>query len=208
MARTGRRPGASDTRERILSAARSAFAEAGLDRTTMRGIARAAGVDPALVYHYFRSKEHLFAASLELPFDPSVVTGVIVAGNADEVGERLARIAMDLWQNPPTRAVFAGVVRSATSDEQAAAALRSLLESILLPALHGLKVDHPELRGALAWSALVGIFIGRNLIRVGPLAEATPETLEQVMARMLQAAISQPISEPWVAPGGEPVRPR
>ncbi len=208
MPRTGRRPGASGTREQILAAARAAFAEAGLDRATMRGIARRAGVDPALVYHYFHSKEHLFAASLELPFDPSLVTRAVVEGGAEEAGERLARIALDLWRDPATRAAFAGVVRSATSDEQAAAVLRSLLESILLPALDGLRVDHPELRGALAWSALVGVFIGRYLIRVGPLAEATPAALESNLARMIQAAISQPISERQPRPADDLVRSR
>lgn len=201
MPRTGRRPGESRSRERIVEAARAAFAAGGFDGATVRGIAGEAGVDPALVYHYFGSKEHLFAASLELPFDPSAVIAAIVEGGADRAGRRLAHVVMELWETPATRSVFAGLVRSATSDERAAAALRSLLESILLPALRGLEVGDAGLRGALAWSAIVGVFIGRHLIQIGPLAEAEARDLEELLARVIQAAISAPISPAAKRPG-------
>ena len=77
--RTGRRPGDSGAREAILREARSSFGSAGFSGTTIRGVARAAGVDPALVHHYFGSKDELFAASLELPFDPSVVVPALLS---------------------------------------------------------------------------------------------------------------------------------
>jgi len=204
MPRTGRRPGASRSREQILDAARAAFAAGGFDGATIRGIAAGAGVDPALVYHYFGSKEHLFAASLELPFDPSVVIAAVMEGGPDRAGVRLAHVVMELWGDPATRSVFASLVRSATSDDRAAAALRSLLESILLPALRGLELDDAGLRGALAWSAIVGVFIGRHLVRIGPLAEADAGDLEGLLARVIQAAISEPISPAAVRPGVGP----
>ena len=71
MPRTGRRPGTGGTREKILAAARSRFGQEGYDGTTIRGIAAGAGVDPALVPHYFGSKEGVFLAAVEFPVDPA-----------------------------------------------------------------------------------------------------------------------------------------
>ena len=71
--RRGRRPGAPDTRAAILAAARSRFAEHGYAGTTIRAVATDAGVDAALVHHYFGTKDELFLAALELPVDPRQV---------------------------------------------------------------------------------------------------------------------------------------
>ncbi|HEX2418275.1 MAG TPA: helix-turn-helix domain-containing protein, partial [Micromonosporaceae bacterium] len=70
VARTGRRPGKPDTRQMILAAARDVFAEWGYDRASIRGIAAQAGVDPALVHHYFGNKDSLFQAAIQSPIDP------------------------------------------------------------------------------------------------------------------------------------------
>lgn len=193
MARTGRRPGAPATRDRILSEARSAFAELGFDGATLRGIARRAGVDPALVHHYFGSKEALFVASIELPFDPGRLTSAIVEGGVDGVGERIMAFVLDVWREPRARSVLIGVARSAASDERAASALRGLLESTLLPAAQGLRLDHPELRAALAWSQLVGLFFGRYILQVRSLVDAEPDALLDAMAPVLQATLTVPI---------------
>ena len=73
MARTGRRPGNQDTREAIIAAAREAFAEKGYDRASIRAIATGAGVDPALVHHYFGTKDQLFLATVNAPIDPAQI---------------------------------------------------------------------------------------------------------------------------------------
>ena len=86
MARTGRRPGHSDARERILDAARHRFAEHGLDGTSMRDVAADAGVDPALIHHYFGTKQRLFIAAVELPFDSVRVEPLLVDGPREETG--------------------------------------------------------------------------------------------------------------------------
>lgn len=193
MARTGRRPGRQPTRDRILAAARAAFAEAGLDGATIRQIARGAGVDPALVYHYFGSKEALFIASIELPFEPSALAQTIVEGGVEGIGERIMRFALGVWAQPNARTVLVGVARSAAGDERAASALRGLLESTLLVVVRRLNLDHPELRAALAWSQLVGVFFGRFVLQVRPLVEADPERLVAAAAPGLQAVLTGPI---------------
>src|SRR5680860_1119596 len=97
--RTGRRPGPSTTREGIADAARKRFSDLGYERTTIRGIAADAGVDPALVVHFFNSKQELFVAVMVLPFEPEEVFPRILAGPRAEVGLRFARFAVGLWED-------------------------------------------------------------------------------------------------------------
>lgn len=106
MARTGRRrnidPTAaapSTTRDLILAAARAAFAERGFDGASMRDMAGAAGVDQALIHHYFGSKQQLFVAAMELPFDPDVVRQIVFAGPRDQLGERIVRFFLACGRN-------------------------------------------------------------------------------------------------------------
>ena len=90
----GRRPAGSGTREAILAAASRAFAEQGYPRTTLRGIARDAGVDTRLVTHYFGSKQDLFVEVVELPFDPDVAMATLLGPGPDGGGHRLATFAV------------------------------------------------------------------------------------------------------------------
>jgi AcrR family transcriptional regulator len=193
MARTGRRPGAPGTRERIREAARETFAHAGFDGATIRAIAKRASVDPALVHHYFGSKQELFVASMQLPFEPSAVLPPLLAGDRAKLGERLAGLAIRLWEEPATRPVMFGIARSATSDARAAAALRGLFETQLLPAIRGLGIDQPDLRAALAWSQLVGFALARYVLQVRPLTEANPRDLAVALGFQLQAALTGPL---------------
>src|SRR3982751_4531747 len=100
MARPGRPPGNQDTREAILAAARQAFAERGFDKASIRHIATSAGVDPALVHHYFGAKDQLFLAAVEAPADPAKLVPQIAAGGVDGFGERLVRTFLGLWDSP------------------------------------------------------------------------------------------------------------
>src|SRR3954471_3796844 len=104
--RRGRRPGASGTREAIAEAARRCFGEAGYDRASIRAVAEAAGVDPALVMHYFGSKQELFVSVMALPFEPADVLPALARG--DRAGERLARFIVDTLEDPHGRAVMTG----------------------------------------------------------------------------------------------------
>ncbi|MFF0206310.1 TetR family transcriptional regulator [Streptomyces sp. NPDC005017] len=183
--RRGRPPRAesADTRDRILAAARAQFSERGYEKTSVRGIAKAAGVDPALVHHYFGTKEQVFEAAIEDSVAPAISAADSVAdGPLDGVGERLTRFFFGVWENPATRTSLLAVVRSAVNNETAAAVFRHLVAAQLLRRIAG-ELDAPdaELRAELAAAQLVGTAMLRYVIKVEPLASAEPE---QIVARL------------------------
>ncbi|MFE9043903.1 TetR family transcriptional regulator [Streptomyces sp. NPDC007818] len=182
-------PGAS---ERILAAARAQFAERGYDKTSVRGIAKAAGVDPALVHHYFGTKDEVFAAAIEVSFEPALVVPAIIDGPRDAVGERLARFFIGVWENPATRAPLLAVIRSAVTHEAAAKVLRSFVLRRLLERIAAdLAVPDPKFRAELAASQMIGIVILRYVIQVEPLASADPEQIVAEVAPTLQRYLTQ-----------------
>jgi AcrR family transcriptional regulator len=183
-------PGA---RDRILQAARTEFADRGYDRTTMRGIARAAGVDAALVHHYFGTKDEVFAAAVEVTFEPVLILPAILGGSRDGIGERLARYFIGVWENPVTRAPLLAVVRSALTHEAAAKVLRGfVLRRVLQRIAADLDVPEPEFRAELAASHMIGIAILRYVIEVEPLASADPEAIVRRVAPTLQRYLTEP----------------
>jgi AcrR family transcriptional regulator len=171
------------TRDRILAAAREEFSERGYDKTSVRGIAKAAGVDSALVHHYFGTKEQVFQEAVEAVFAPALkAPDVIFDGPLEGVGERFARFLFGIWENPVTRAPLLAVVRSAVNNEVAAAVFRRLISSQLMRRVAS-QVDLPdaELRAELAAAQLVGVAILRYVIKLEPLASAD---VEQIIARV------------------------
>jgi AcrR family transcriptional regulator len=180
--RTGRRPGSAGTRERIEDAARELFGERGFDATTIRAVAARSEVDPALVHHYFGSKEQLFVAVMELPFDPSIAVAMLAGGDLEGVGERIVRFALDTWDRPEVRPILLGILRSAAADPSAARMLRELLISRFL-AQFATHVDrpNPELRVALAGSQIVGLAMARFIVGIEPIASADNATLARAV---------------------------
>ncbi|MFF4832785.1 TetR family transcriptional regulator [Streptomyces sp. NPDC001315] len=171
------------TRERILAAAREEFSERGYEKTSVRGIAKAAGVDSALVHHYYGTKEQVFEAAIEVAFAPALNAPTAVAdAPPDEVGERLARFIFGIWENPTTRKPLLAIVRSAVNNDTAAAVFRRLVASQLLRRIASqLDLPDAELRAELAAAQLVGCAMLRYVIKVEPLASAD---LEQIIARV------------------------
>ncbi|HEX2288832.1 MAG TPA: helix-turn-helix domain-containing protein, partial [Pseudonocardiaceae bacterium] len=98
--RSGRRPGNQDTRQSILDAARAMFAERGFDGASIRAIATEAKVDPALVHHYFGTKDKLFLESMNMPLNPAELVPKALSGPREEVGERLVRLVLSVWDSP------------------------------------------------------------------------------------------------------------
>ncbi|MEU3347018.1 TetR family transcriptional regulator [Streptomyces sp. NPDC006700] len=178
-----RREEAADTRDRILTAAREEFSERGYEKTSVRGIAKAAGVDSALVHHYFGTKEQVFEAAIEVVFAPALsAPEALVDGPLDGVGERFARFFFGIWERPATRTPLLAIVRSALSNDAAAAVFRRLIVSQLLRHIAGrFDVPDAELRAELAAAQLVGCAILRYVIRAEPLASAD---VEQIIARV------------------------
>ncbi|MFD6347166.1 TetR family transcriptional regulator [Streptomyces roseolus] len=182
-------PGA---RERILAAARTQFAERGYDKTSVRGIAKGAGVDPALVHHYFGTKDEVFAAAIEVSFEPTLVVPALLEGPREEVGERLARFFVGVWENPATRAPLLAVIRSAVTHEAAAKVLRTfVLRRLLERVASGLAVPDPKFRAELAASQMIGIAVLRYVLQVEPLASADPETIVAEVAPTLQRYLTE-----------------
>lgn len=191
MARTGRRPGGSDTRGAILDSARLAFAESGYHGATIRGIAASAGVDPALVHHYFGSKEDLFAAAISLPLRPAAVAATILEGGREELGERLARLFFAVWETPESRDALVAMLRGAFTTEKAARTLREFFESILVERIAP-TLDGPDarLRMGLAASHMVGVAVLRYVVGFETLRGATVEELVELVAPRLQAYVT------------------
>ena len=185
--RTGRRPGASDTRARVLLAARTSFGERGFEGATIRDIALRAGVDPALVHHYFGSKQQLFVAAMEFPFDPALAVSRILEGSHDELGARFVRFILELWEAPTNRSLLLGVVRSASTDPVAAAMLRRLLAEGPFLAL-ARAIDRPDatLRATLAGSQLIGLAMARYVVAAEPLASVSTEFLVHALGPTIQ----------------------
>lgn len=193
-ARRGRRPRGADTRGEILAAARELFAERGFDRTSMRLVARRAGVDAALIAHYFHSKESLFLQAVELPIEPELVLPAVVAGDRRRVGERVARLLVTLLDEERARSQLTSLVRAAASEPTAAALVRTLVQTrILAPIARALDSDEPDLRASLASSQVVGIVMARHVVEVEPLASLTPERLASLLAPTLQRYLAGPL---------------
>ncbi|WP_214103633.1 TetR/AcrR family transcriptional regulator [Acrocarpospora catenulata] len=183
--RTGRRPGSTDTRGEILVAARAVFAEKGFDKATIRGIAREAGVDPALVHHYFDTKQGVFVAAMRLPIDPAVAVPLIVSGPREAAGERLIRFVLAFTADPQARETVIGLIRTAMSHEPTAAMVREFLTGALLGRV-GEALGVPLIRMEAAFAQLFGIVMARYIIKLEPVASADPEELVALLAPTIQ----------------------
>lgn len=183
----GSRTGSTASRDRILAAARRQFAAGSYATTTIRAIAAEAEVNPALVIHFFGSKRNLFAATLRLPLQLRDQVAALVRSDPDDLGERLVRLYLELWQDPAVRTPLMVMVRSVFSDEDAADALGQFLtEHLIGPVVAASGRDQPALRISLVVSHLVGLALGRHLLGVLPLAAADTEHLIACIAPVVQ----------------------
>ncbi|WP_210593372.1 TetR family transcriptional regulator [Streptomyces sp. GESEQ-35] len=191
-----RRTESADTRDLILNAAREEFSERGYEKTSVRAIAKAAGVDSALVHHYFGTKEQVFAAAVEVAFAPALkIRDAVLEGPLDDVGERMTRMIFGLWENPVTRTPLLAIIRSAVNNDTAAAVFRRLISTQLLRRIAG-EIDAPdaELRAELAAAQLVGIAMLRYVIKVEPIASADPEEIIARVAPVVQGHLTHSVN--------------
>jgi AcrR family transcriptional regulator len=192
--RAGRRPGTSGTRDAILAAARRQFSERGYNRTTLRSVAAQAGVDPALVVHFFGSKQGLFSASVELPFEPADLAARVSESPRGHVGELVASFALRVLEDPEARSRWLAIIRAAASEPEVAGVLRRTLEErVFAPVAEALGSDDAPLRVTLAATQLVGIAMARYIVGLAPLVETDPETIAATIAPTLQRYLVEPL---------------
>jgi len=178
MARTGRRPGPSTTRAAILQAARHRFADTGFDATSLRSVAADANVDPAVVLHFFDSKEGLFQAVVGWPFDPEAAAAHIVQAGPETIGARIARVFLNIWEEPASRAPLLALLRSAMTHAASAALLREFVaHQLFAPVVRRVGVPDAERRVNLAVAQLIGVAMLRYALRIEPIASASADEL-------------------------------
>ena len=190
--RIGRRRGSPDTRESILEVARRLFSDKGFDATTVRAIASDAGVDPAMIHHYFGTKEELFRESLSIPFDPTTEIPKIVAEGREHAGANLIRMFVRIWDSPLGGAA-AAMIRSAMSNEWTTRLLREFITTqILRKVTAELKLDPAEapLRVSLVASQLAGLAITRYIIKLEPIASLPVDDLVKAIGPNVQRYIT------------------
>jgi AcrR family transcriptional regulator len=190
----GRRAGKRPTRGAILAAARRLFASEGADGTTIRAVARAAGVDPALVMHYFGSKDGLFRAAIEWPIDMGEATGQLLAGDIDGLGERVVRFFLGLWEDEATRHPLEIIMRRSMQRQGETRLLTEFVhDQIISRVASVLSGPDGELRGSLAMSTLVGLAMARYVMRVPPLAQQSRDDVVAIVAPTLQRYLNGPL---------------
>jgi AcrR family transcriptional regulator len=192
--RRGRRPGGADTRGALLNAARAVFAERGFDGATVRLIAERAGVDPAMVNHWFGGKEALFTAALDLPVDPGTLIAQVVPGDPERLGERIVSRFLTVWDHAGGGRPLAALIRSVASHETAARMMREFVTRVLVRrVVASVAPDRADLRAALVGSQLIGLGMVRYVLRLEPLASADHPTVIAAVAPTLQRYLTGPL---------------
>lgn len=192
--RRGRRPAGQQTRDALLEAARAEFAERGFHQARVRSIAATAGVDPAMVNHWFGGKDGLFTAATDLPVDLSGVLDRILDGDPAHTGERIVRTFLSVW-DPTGGGPFVALLRSVSSHEQAARMMREFVTDRIFSRLAAaLDADQQLLRATLCGSQVVGLGMARYVLCLEPIATADPQTLVAAIGPTLQRYLTGPLS--------------
>lgn len=210
--RTGRRPGRQDTRGAILRAARRMFAEHGFEGASVRQIAGEAQVDPALVHHYFGTKDALFRAVLDLPVDIGQVVDGLLAGDPEQAPERIVRGFLRHWEHPVTGPALVGFLRTVVSRPGPAALVRGFVEARVVPAVAGrLPVpgdpEEVRLRVTLVASQLHGLALARHVLRLEPLASTPTEQVVAAVAPTLRRYLLEEMDLGHARPSSGGARP-
>jgi AcrR family transcriptional regulator len=192
--RSGRRPGASGTREAILAAAQRQFAEVGYDRASLRSIAGEAGVDQKLVAYFFGSKQKLLAAAVAFPYDPAETIPGVLGGDPEGMGERMASFLLGLLEEREARDRIVALIRAAASEPEAAQILRDrLLHEFGGPVAKSLASEDAVLRASLVNTLCVGLVVTRYIIGAEPLASVPPDALAAAIGPALQSFLAGPL---------------
>ncbi len=194
--RRGRRQGEPVSRDAVLRAAKQRFAVEGYEKTTLRSIADDARVDPSMVLYLFGSKAELFRESLRLIIDPDALAAAIAEGD-DDIGTRMVRTYLGIWEHPDTAASMVAMLQSATSNPDAHEAFRAFMQTYVLTAVSGALGggEQARLRAMLAATNLVGTAILRYVMRVDPLAALPTDVVVKLVAPSVNRYLSASADE-------------
>jgi AcrR family transcriptional regulator len=193
--RRGRRTDGTDTRAAVLAAATEEFAAKGFHGASLRGIARRAEVDPALVHHWFPDgKEELFVESVGLPQRPSVLVERLLSLPREEVPAELVVTLVGVWGQLDARRRLTALFASVATSDVARRALREFVtRSLLRPLVDGLGVDQPERRAGLVATQMVGLGVVRYVVRLEPVASAPVEQLVDDVSPTVRRYLFDPL---------------
>jgi AcrR family transcriptional regulator len=191
----GRRPGNADTRGEIVEAAKRVFADKGYDGTSLRGVAREAGVDPALVHHYFDGKAALFVAAMALPFDPRQVKEH--AAGPEYSGSRTIEGFLTMWDHAEgTGSSFASCLSAMAASSNVADAMREFVNERVWSVLRHNEGETEALRRrrtAMVSSQLMGLAFARYILRVPPMSTASPKQIGRWVGPTLDRYVKEPL---------------
>lgn len=191
--RRGRRPAGQDTKDALLAAARAEFAEHGYQGARVRSIATTAGVDAAMVNHWFGGKDGLFVAAMDLPINPEQLIQRVLDGGVEELGERIVRTFLSVWDTTGGGA-FVALLRSVANHEQAARMMREFITQTVFARLAAaVGPDRSDLRAALCGSQVFGLGMARYVVKLEPLASADVATLAAIIGPNLQRYLTEPL---------------
>ena len=195
MSAVGRRPGNADTRGEIVEAAKRVFASKGYDGTSLRGVAREAGVDPALVHHYFDGKASLFVAAMALPFDPRQVKEH--AAGTEHSGARTIVGFLTMWDRAEgTGSSFASCLSAMAASSNVADAMREFINDRVWSVLRRTEGETETLmrrRTAMVSSQLMGLAFARYILRVPPMSTASPKQIGRWVGPTLDRYSKEPL---------------
>jgi AcrR family transcriptional regulator len=182
MSPGGRRPGKLSARDDIIRAAQETFAQEGYDGTSLRAVARAAGVDAALIHHYFDGKAGLFMAAMALPFDPrQVQLGADAASPSTLPGAAVVEGFLTMWDLAEgTGSSFVSCVGAMAASPAVADAMREFVRARVwqhIPPIEGESEETTDARRALVASQLMGLAYARYVLRVPPISTASPSEI-------------------------------
>jgi AcrR family transcriptional regulator len=193
--RTGRRPGENRTRAAILTAARELFAELGYAGATTRGIARKAGVDPALVHHYFTNKEGVFAAATQETVSTASVLDELPETAGEDLAEQLLRAFLRPWETDETAEAMVALYRTAATSGHAANLLHDAGMTPLLERIAKLIGGRDaKVRAGMVCSQLIGVALLRYVLRLEPLASMSLPRVIRYSAPAVRATLSGEIA--------------
>lgn len=193
MARTGRRPGTTGTRERILDAARREFSASGYDGATIRRIAAGADVDPALVHHYFGTKDELFVSALRIPVNPAAILPDVISGGLDGLGTRIVHTMVTRWDASDANPLLM-LLRSLASEQVAPMMRDFVTHGIIRPVVDALGTPDAPVRATLAASQLGGLMMARYIIRIEPLASLPADEVARLVGPNVQRYLTGDLS--------------